>query len=132
MSDAALLQTPLHDLHLRLGARMVPFAGYAMPVQYPSRPDCRTQAVPRIGRSVRRFAHGPGQAGRQRRRGRPGTLVPVDVVDLGVGKQRYAFFTNATGGLLDDLMIVRPMPGSASATCSWSSTPAARRPTFAT
>ena len=35
-ADAPLLQTPLHDLHLRLGARMVPFAGYAMPVQYPA------------------------------------------------------------------------------------------------
>ncbi len=36
MAETPLLQTPLHDLHLRLGARMVPFAGYAMPVQYPT------------------------------------------------------------------------------------------------
>ena len=36
MADAPLMQTPLHELHLRLGARMVPFAGYAMPVQYPA------------------------------------------------------------------------------------------------
>jgi hypothetical protein len=62
------------------------------------------------------------------------TLVPVDVIDLPAGKQRYAFFTNDEGGLLDDLMITRPagMPRRPSAICSSWSTPAARPPTSPT
>ncbi|HRD96951.1 MAG TPA: glycine cleavage system aminomethyltransferase GcvT [Rubrivivax sp.] len=106
--DALLLQTPLHALHLSLGARMVPFAGYAMPVQYPSglmaeHRQCRDSAalfdVSHMGQ-VRLVGDGAAAALE--------TLVPVDVIDLGAGRQRYAFFTNASGGLLDDLMIVRP------------------------
>jgi aminomethyltransferase len=108
MSDAALLQTPLHALHLELGARMVPFAGYAMPVQYPSglmaeHKQCRESAalfdVSHMGQV--KLIGADAAAALE-------SLVPVDVIDLGVGKQRYAFFTNASGGLLDDLMIVRP------------------------
>ena len=107
-----LLQTPLHALHLKLGARMVPFAGYAMPVQYPAglmaeHKQCRESAalfdVSHMGQV--RLVGADAAAALE-------TLVPVDVVDLGVGKQRYAFFTNASGGLLDDLMIVRPPIGS--------------------
>jgi aminomethyltransferase len=110
MSDAPLLQTPLHALHLRLGARMVPFAGYAMPVQYPAgliaeHKQCRESAalfdVSHMGQV--KLIGADAAAALE-------TLVPVDVFDLGVGKQRYAFFTNATGGLLDDLMVVRPTP----------------------
>ena len=110
MSDAPLLQTPLHALHLRLGARMVPFAGYAMPVQYPAgliaeHKQCRESAalfdVSHMGQV--KLIGADAAAALE-------TLVPVDVIDLGVGKQRYAFFTNATGGLLDDLMVVRPTP----------------------
>ncbi len=106
----ALLQTPLHDWHLRHGARLVPFAGYAMPVQYASglmaeHKQCRESAalfdVSHMGQL--RLVGAEAAAALE-------TLVPVDVVDLGVGKQRYAFFTNASGGLLDDLMIVRPAP----------------------
>ncbi|HSQ70813.1 MAG TPA: glycine cleavage system aminomethyltransferase GcvT [Rubrivivax sp.] len=116
MTEIALLQTPLHDLHLRLGARMVPFAGYAMPVQYPSglmaeHKHCREAAalfdVSHMGQV--RLVGADAAAALEK-------LVPVDVVDLGVGKQRYAFFTNATAGLLDDLMIVRPDPATAGAT----------------
>ena len=108
MSEAALRQTPLHELHLRLGARMVPFAGYAMPVQYPSglmaeHKQCRESAalfdVSHMGQL--RLVGADAAAALE-------SLVPVDVIDLGVGKQRYAFFTNVSGGLLDDLMIVRP------------------------
>jgi len=106
--QTALLQTPLHALHLRLGARMVPFAGYAMPVQYPSglmaeHKQCRESAalfdVSHMGqvRLVGRDAAAALES-----------LVPMDVIDLGIGRQRYAFFTNASGGLLDDLMVVRP------------------------
>lgn len=108
MSEAPLLQTPLHALHLRLGARMVPFAGYAMPVQYPGgviaeHKQCRAAAalfdVSHMGQL--RLLGADAAAALE-------TLVPVDVVDLGAGRQRYAFFTNASGGLLDDLMVVRP------------------------
>ncbi len=107
--DAAALQTtPLHALHLRLGARMVPFAGYAMPVQYPAglmaeHRQCRESAalfdVSHMGQL--RLVGADAAAALE-------SLVPVDVVDLGAGRQRYAFFTNASGGLLDDLMVVRP------------------------
>lgn len=107
-----LKTTPLHALHLRLGARMVPFAGYAMPVQYGAglmaeHKHCRSAAalfdVSHMGQL--RLVGADAAAALE-------TLVPVDIVDLGVGRQRYAFFTNASGGLLDDLMVVRPEPGA--------------------
>lgn len=107
-SPAALLQTPLHALHLELGARMVPFAGYAMPVQYPGglmaeHRQCRESAalfdVSHMGQL--RLVGADAAAALE-------TLVPMDVIDLAEGKQRYAFFTNEAGGLLDDLMISRP------------------------
>ena len=107
-NDTGLQQTPLHDLHLRLGARMVPFAGYSMPVQYPAglmaeHRQCRESAalfdVSHMGQ-LRLLGEDAAAALE--------SLVPVDVVDLGPGKQRYAFFTNTSGGLLDDLMVVRP------------------------
>jgi len=112
-ADTPLLETPLHALHLRLGARMVPFAGYAMPVQYPGglmaeHKQCRESAalfdVSHMGqlRLVGAEAHGAAAALE--------SLVPMDIVDLGAGRQRYAFFTHATGGLLDDLMVVKPQP----------------------
>lgn len=103
----ALARTPLHALHLELGARMVPFAGYDMPVQYPAgivaeHTACRTAAalfdVSHMGQLL---LEGPDAAAALE------TLVPVDVQGLAVGKQRYAFFTNDAGGLLDDLMITR-------------------------
>ena len=107
-APADLLQTPLHALHLELGARMVPFAGYAMPVQYPAglmaeHRQCREAAalfdVSHMGQI--RLVGADAAAAME-------TLVPVDVIDLPVGKQRYALFTNDQGGLLDDLMITRP------------------------
>jgi aminomethyltransferase len=108
---AALLQTPLHELHLELGARMVPFAGYAMPVQYPAgilaeHRQCRHEAalfdVSHMGQLLLK---GPDAAAALE------TLVPVDVIDLGMDRQRYGFFTNAQAGLLDDLMITRRADG---------------------
>ncbi|MEO5732153.1 MAG: glycine cleavage system aminomethyltransferase GcvT [Rubrivivax sp.] len=108
MPEATLAQTPLHELHVSLGARMVPFAGYAMPVQYKTgviaeHKQCRNAAalfdVSHMGQL--RLV-GPDAAAALE------TLVPVDVVDLAPGRQRYAFFTNASGGILDDLMICRP------------------------
>ncbi len=112
-TDTPLRHTPLHDLHLRLGARMVPFAGYAMPVQYPSglmaeHKHCREAAalfdVSHMGQL--RLIGIDSAAALE-------TLVPVDVIGLGAGKQRYGFFTNAAGGLMDDLMITRPAPSDA-------------------
>jgi aminomethyltransferase len=100
-----LARTPLYDLHIELGARMVPFAGYEMPVQYPSgiikeHQHTRNQAglfdVSHMGQ-VR--LSGPDAAAALE------TLVPVDIVDLPVGNQRYALFTNEQGGILDDLMV---------------------------
>ena len=107
MSADALQRTPLHDLHLELGAKMVPFAGYAMPVNYPGgiiaeHRQCRESAalfdVSHMGQ-LRLVGDDAGAALE--------TLVPVDVIDLSVGKQRYALFTNSAGGILDDLMIAR-------------------------
>jgi aminomethyltransferase len=112
-SAAPLLQTPLHDLHLRLGARMVPFAGYAMPVQYPGglmaeHKHCREAAA----------LFDVSHMGQLRLQGIEAaealeSLVPVDLIGLGEGKQRYAFFTNAAGGIMDDLMVTRPTAADA-------------------
>jgi len=105
--SAALQRTPLYELHLELGAKMVPFAGYEMPVNYPGgiiseHRQCRESAalfdVSHMGQL--RLTGADAAAALE-------TLVPVDVVDLPVGKQRYALFTNAAGGILDDLMIAR-------------------------
>jgi aminomethyltransferase len=105
MSTESLLHTPLHALHLELSARMVPFAGYDMPVQYPmgvlkEHLHTRAQAglfdVSHMGQ-IR--LHGAGAAKALE------SLVPVDILDLPVGLQRYAMFTNEQGGILDDLMV---------------------------
>ena len=105
--NADLLRTPLYELHLELGAKMVAFAGYEMPVNYPGgiiaeHRQCRESAalfdVSHMGQL--RLVGADAAAALE-------TLVPVDVIDLAVGKQRYALFTNAAGGILDDLMIAR-------------------------
>jgi len=107
MTDATLLKTPLHDLHLRLGARMVPFAGYAMPLQYTGgilaeHRQCRESAalfdVSHMGQ-IRLVGEGADAALE--------SLVPMDILGLGLNRQRYALFTNPEGGILDDLMVVR-------------------------
>ncbi len=106
-SATPLLQTPLHALHVELGARMVPFAGYAMPVQYPAgimaeHRQCRdAAALFDVSHMGQLRLVGPDAAAALE------SLVPQDIQDLPVGKQRYAFFTNDTGGLLDDLMVTR-------------------------
>ncbi len=109
--SADLLKTPLHSLHLELGARMVPFAGYDMPVQYPAgimaeHKACRERAalfdVSHMGQLLLK---GDDAAAALE------SLVPVDVIDLGMNKQRYGFFTNESGGILDDLMITRREDG---------------------
>ncbi|MDN3523318.1 glycine cleavage system aminomethyltransferase GcvT [Halomonas ramblicola] len=101
-----LKRTPLHDLHVELGARMVPFAGYAMPVQYPlgvkkehehTRGACGLFDVSHMGQLLLR---GPAPAAALE------TLVPADLLGLPEGMQRYALFTSEEGGILDDLMVV--------------------------
>ncbi len=99
-----LLQTPLHALHVELGARMVPFAGYSMPVQYPAglmaeHLHTRTAAglfdVSHMGQL--RLVGADAAAALE-------SLIPVDVVDLPAGKQRYGLLLNDEGDILDDLM----------------------------
>ncbi|MEO7010129.1 MAG: glycine cleavage system aminomethyltransferase GcvT, partial [Caldimonas sp.] len=105
MSATELLKTPLHALHVELGARMVPFAGYEMPVAYPDgiiaeHRHCRAAAalfdVSHMGQ-LQLAGDGAARALE--------SLVPMDVVGLAPDKQRYAYFTNTNGGILDDLMI---------------------------
>ena len=99
-----LLKTPLHDLHVELGARMVPFAGYSMPVQYPAglmaehlhtRSAAGLFDVSHMGQLR---LEGAGAAAALE------SLMPVDVIDLPVGKQRYGLLLNDAGGIMDDLM----------------------------
>ena len=105
MTTETLAKTPLHALHLELGARMVPFAGYDMPVQYPlgvmkehlhTREAAGLFDVSHMGQILLRGEN----AARALE-----TLVPVDIIDLPLGMQRYAMFTDAQGGILDDLMV---------------------------
>src|SRR6056297_1601809 len=100
-------RTPLHALHLRLGAKMVEFAGYEMPVQYPAgvmKEHLHTRAaaglfdVSHMGQVRLSGASWEAVAGAFER------LVPQDVLGLAEGRQRYGFFTNAAGGIEDDLM----------------------------
>ena len=102
-----LLKVPLNDLHVALGARMVPFAGYSMPVQYPEgliaeHKHTRTAAglfdVSHMGQL--RLV-GPDAAAAFE------SLIPMDVIDLPVGKQRYGLLTNDAGGIIDDLMFFK-------------------------
>lgn len=107
MSD--LRKTPLHALHLELGAKMVPFAGYEMPVQY--RPGVMKEHLhTRAAAGLFDVSH-MGQVILRHESGRAAVaealeaLVPADLLGLGEMRQRYGFFTNDAGGILDDLMI---------------------------
>ncbi len=102
-----LLTTSLHSLHLELGAKMVPFAGYDMPVQYPGgiireHQHTREQAglfdVSHMGQVI---VEGPGAAAALE------SLVPADLEGLGEHRQTYTLLTNDSGGVLDDLIITR-------------------------
>lgn len=100
-----LKKTPLHDLHTESGARMVPFAGYEMPVQYHvglnhEHVHTRTQAglfdISHMGQ-FRLVGDRPLKALEK--------LVPSSLSNLAVNKQRYTVFTNETGGIIDDLIV---------------------------
>ena len=105
-----LSRTGLYDLHVALGAKMVPFAGYEMPVQYPmgvlkEHLHCRAAAglfdVSHMGQVILRAASRRVEDAAAALE----ALVPADVLGLGEGRQRYALFTDETGGILDDLMV---------------------------
>ena len=102
----ALLNTPLNALHLELGARMVPFAGYSMPVQYPmglmaehihTRSEAGLFDVSHMGQ-MRLVGTDAASAFE--------SLMPVDVIDLPTGKQRYGLLLTDEGNIIDDLMFV--------------------------
>ena len=104
--DADILRTtPLDALHRRLGGRMVPFAGYELPVQYPAgvmaeHNQCRASAalfdVSHMGQIS---LHGAEAAAALE------TLVPGDMTGIKPGRQRYTLFLDEAGGILDDLMV---------------------------
>lgn len=109
-TSGPLLKTPLHALHVAAGARMVPFAGYDMPVQYPTgvlaehnwtREHAGLFDVSHMGQC---FVIGPDWEATARALE---TMVPADVLNMRPGQQRYSQLLAADGGILDDLMITR-------------------------
>ena len=107
---AELLRTPLFELHKKLGAKMVPFAGYEMPVQYPmgvlkehlhTRSEAGLFDVSHMGQVIVRAKSGAYEDAALAAE----ALVPMSILGLKENRQRYAFFTNDQGGLSDDLMI---------------------------
>jgi aminomethyltransferase len=109
-ATAPLKRTPLYELHVALGAKMVPFAGYDMPVQYrlgvlKEHAHTRTRAglfdVSHMGQAV---LSGPDYATVA---AALEALVPADIASLKPGQQRYTQLLNETGGIIDDLMVTR-------------------------
>ncbi|NIK89371.1 aminomethyltransferase [Rhizomicrobium palustre] len=108
MTDAeALRRTPLYALHVELGAKLVPFAGYEMPVQYPAgilkehlhtREKAGLFDVSHMGQA---FLHGANPAAALEK------LAPSDFIGLKEGQQRYGLLLNAEGGIKDDFMASR-------------------------
>jgi aminomethyltransferase len=105
MADAPLKTTPLHALHVELGGKMVPFAGYDMPVQYEGimaeHLHCREKAglfdVSHMGQ-----ARVTGDVSALE------ALITADLQALGAGEQKYTLLLNERGGIMDDLMVSRP------------------------
>jgi aminomethyltransferase len=111
VSAEPLKRTPLYDLHVALGAKMVPFAGYEMPVQYPlgilkehlhTRASAGLFDVSHMGQAL---LVGPDHAATA---AALEALVPADVKGLAPGQQRYSQLLNDDGGIIDDLMVTRP------------------------
>ncbi len=103
--DTLIRTTPLHQMHLDAGAKMVPFAGYDMPVSYPlgikkehnhTREKAGLFDVSHMGQ-IRLSGENAKKALE--------SIVPVDIIDLPLMKLRYALFTNKSGGVMDDLMV---------------------------
>lgn len=110
-TDQALLETPLADLHRECGAKMTPFAGYNMPVQFP--PGVKREHLQtRESAGLFDVSH----MGQLMLRGPDAdlaleALMPSDIVGLAGGRQRYGLLTNADGGIIDDLMVARHRDG---------------------
>src|SRR5438874_2917176 len=109
-TETPLKRTPLHALHLARGGKMVPFAGYDMPVQFPAG-VLREHLHTRSKAGLFDVSH-MGQIALRAKSGRVEDaalalerLVPQDIVAVAPGRQRYAQFTNEDGGILDDLMV---------------------------
>src|SRR5665213_664730 len=108
--NSPLKTTPLHALHLASGGKMVPFAGYDMPVQYAAG-VLREHLHTREKAGLFDVSH-MGQIALHPKSGRIEDatlalerLVPQDILSVAPGRQRYAQFTNESGGILDDLMV---------------------------
>ena len=109
-AQPVLLHTPFHALHVELGARMVAFAGYDMPVQYPAgimKEHLHVRAAAGLFdiSHMGQFAIHPKNGSIEHAAEALEALVPADVIGLAVGRQRYALLTNEQGGVRDDLMI---------------------------
>ena len=107
-----LKQTPLYDSHVAAGAKMVPFAGYAMPVQYTdgvlkehnwTRAHAGLFDVSHMGIAYLRAGDGQHETAAAALE----ALVPADITNLAPGRQRYTQLTNQSGGIIDDLMVAR-------------------------
>ena len=114
MTEASNLKTPLHALHIELGARMAPFAGYDMPIHYPSgvlaehlqtRKAAGLFDVSHMGQALIEGADHAAVAAFLE------SLCPADLLGLAPGRQRYTQLLNENGGIVDDLMVTRP-PGA--------------------
>jgi aminomethyltransferase len=108
-AQTSLKRTPLYDLHVALGAKLVPFAGYDMPVQYPAG-ILKEHLHTRAAAGLFDISH-MGQVileGGADIRDRCETVVPGELRELAPGNIRYSFLLNEQGGVLDDLMITRP------------------------
>ena len=114
MTEASNQKTPLHALHVELGARMAPFAGYDMPIQYPAgvlaehlhtRKAAGLFDVSHMGQALIEGADHAAVAGFLE------SLCPADLLNLAPGRQRYTQLLNENGGIVDDLMVTRP-PGA--------------------
>jgi aminomethyltransferase len=114
MTEASNLKTPLHALHVELGARMAPFAGYDMPINYPAgvlaehlhtRRAAGLFDVSHMGQALIEAADHAAVAGFLE------SLCPADFLSLAPGRQRYTQLLNENGGIIDDLMVTRP-PGA--------------------
>ena len=114
MTEASNQKTPLHALHVELGARMAPFAGYDMPINYPAgvlaehlhtRKSAGLFDVSHMGQALIEAADHAAVAGFLK------SLCPADFLNLVPGRQRYTQLLNENGGIVDDLMVTRP-PGA--------------------
>lgn len=103
-------KTVLYDLHISLGAKMVPFAGYEMPVQYPlgvmkehthTRSNAGLFDVSHMGQIIIR----PKNGSLKDIASSLEKLIPIDIIDLNIHTQKYGFLTNSNGGIIDDLMV---------------------------